>query len=64
MEALKKGLAPTRICGTILSRLMLLYRLWNVEESGRKVTLATFFCVRLKTARLCEGLGKAPNSSI
>jgi hypothetical protein len=49
----KKGLAPTTICGTILSRLMLLYRLWNVEESGRKVTLAAFFCVRPKTAKLC-----------
>jgi hypothetical protein len=60
----KRGLARTIFCGTILSRLMLLYRLWNVEESGRKVTLAAFFCVRPKTARLCEGLGKAPNSSI
>ena len=60
----KKGLALTGICGTVLSRLMLLYRLWNVEESGRKVTLAAFFCVRPKTAKLCEGLGKAPDSSI
>jgi len=52
-EAAKRGLARVRICGTILSRLMLLYRLWNVEESGRKVTLAAFFCVRPKTAKLC-----------
>jgi REP element-mobilizing transposase RayT len=34
------------------------------EESGREVTLAAFFYVRPKTARLCEGLGKAPDSSI
>jgi hypothetical protein len=43
---------------------MLLYRLWNDEESGREVTLAAFFYVRPKTAKLCEGLGKAPDSSI
>ena len=29
------------------------------EESGREVTLAAFFYVRSKTARLCEGLGNS-----
>jgi hypothetical protein len=29
------------------------------EESGREVTLAAFFYVRPKTARLCEGLGNS-----
>lgn len=27
---------------------MLLYRLWNNEESGREVTLAAFFYVRTR----------------
>jgi hypothetical protein len=60
----KKCLASNLGCGTLWTRLMLLYRLWNDEESGREVTLAAFFYVRPKTAKLCEGLGKAPDSSI